>query len=88
MLSVGYVGTEADHFDQGSQSSRVSRNVGSAAMSSKEIRSTEEQDKEFGIRAFFRPVGPIAFSTAIQGSKAQVWTLLNALMSVKEASQT
>ena len=45
MLSVGYVGTEADHFDQGSQSSRVSRNVGSAAMSSKEIRSTEEQDK-------------------------------------------
>ena len=45
MLSVGYVGTEADHFDQGSQSSRVSRNVGSAAMSSKEIRSTEKQDK-------------------------------------------
>ena len=62
---VGYAGTEADHFDQGSQSSRVSRNVGSAPMSSKEIRSTEEQDKEgeFGIRAFFRPVGPIAFST-------------------------
>ena len=53
LLNVGYVGTEADHFDQGSQSSRVSRNVGSAAMSSKEIRSTEKQDKEeFGIRAF------------------------------------
>ena len=45
MPSVGDAGTEADHFDQGSQSSRVSRNVGSAPMSSKEIRSTEEQDK-------------------------------------------
>ena len=56
-------------------------------MSSKEIRSTEEQDKEeFGIRAFFRPLGPIAFSTVIPGSKAQVGTL-NALMSVREASQ-
>ena len=86
---VGYAGTEADHFDQGSQSSRVSRNVGSAPMSSKEIRSTEEQDKEegFGIRAFFRPVGPIAFSTVIPESKAQVGTLLNAFMSVREASQ-
>ena len=44
-MLVGYVGTEADHFDQGFQSNRVSRNVGSAAMSSKEIRSTEKQDK-------------------------------------------
>ena len=71
LLSVGYVGTEADHFDQGSQSSRVSRNVGSAPMSSKEIRSTEKQDKEegFGIRAFSDLLDPSRLAQLYQGAR-------------------